>query len=243
MKFYPADWRSDPKLRMCSAGARGIWIDLMTIMHEADPYGHLVINGVNPTNKQLAGLLGETPGQVKKWLAELEQAAVFSRTDDGVIYSRRMVRDNQRSEQGREHGKGGGNPQLTGKDNRQRQGGIRDGVNPPDNPPANGRDNASRARVPDARGQRVESREDSAPNGAAHPGGDPDAELYQRARQVIGPKHAGAVVSKLKTHFGGSIPRARAAVEQASEKARPKDWLMGIVNKREEREDAGSPFI
>jgi hypothetical protein len=60
---------------------------------------------------------------------------------------------------------------------------------------------------------------------------------------VIGSKHAGAVVSKLKTHFGGSIPRARAAVEQASEKARPKDWLMGIVNKREEREDAGSPFI
>jgi uncharacterized protein YdaU (DUF1376 family) len=83
----------------------------------------------------------------------------------------------------------------------------------------------------------------SAPNGAAHPGGDPDADLYQRARQVIGPKHAGAVVSKLKTHFGGSIPRARAAVEQASEKARPKDWLMGIVNKRDEREDAGSPFI
>jgi hypothetical protein len=242
MKFYPADWRSDPKLRMCSAAARGIWIDLMTLMHEADSYGYLLINGVNPSTKQLASLLGETPGQLRKWLTELDEAAVFSRTEDGVIYSRRMVRDNQRSEQGREHGKAGGNPQLRGQDNPQRDDGIREGVNPPDNPPHKGGDKASRARVPDARGQRLES-SSSAPNGAADQGGDPDADLYRRARQVLGQKQAGAIVSQLKRHYGGSIPKARAKIEEASEKARPRDWLMGIVNKREEREDAGSPFI
>jgi hypothetical protein len=130
---------------------------------------------------------------------------------------------------------------------RHASGGASDGANGHADAGANAgadaqRTHSGRSATTDNRLQISESNS-SAPNGAAHPGGDPDADLYQRARQVIGSKHAGAVVSKLKTHFGGSIPRARAAVEQASEKARPKDWLMGIVNKREEREDAGSPFI
>lgn len=90
---------------------------------------------------------------------------------------------------------------------------------------------------------RLQTTDSSVPNGTARSDPDPDAELYHRARQILGQKHAGAIVTKLKTHYGGSIPRARAAVEQASEKARPRDWLMGIVNKRQEREDAGSPFI
>ena len=34
MKWYPADWRSDPGLRMCSFAARGLWADLLALMHE-----------------------------------------------------------------------------------------------------------------------------------------------------------------------------------------------------------------
>lgn len=124
---------------------------------------------------------------------------------------------------------------------RHASGGASEGANGHANAGANAGADAQRTQCHNR--QQISESSSSAPNGAAHQAGDPDADLFRRAREVIGPKHAGAVVTKLKTHFGGSIPRARAAVEQASEKARPKDWLMGIVNKRDEREDVGSPFI
>jgi hypothetical protein len=50
MKFYPADWRSDPMLRLCSLAARGLWAEMICLMHEAEPYGSLLVNG-NPQVK------------------------------------------------------------------------------------------------------------------------------------------------------------------------------------------------
>lgn len=40
-QFYPADWRNNAKLRRCSWGARGVWIELMGLMHDSDHYGVL----------------------------------------------------------------------------------------------------------------------------------------------------------------------------------------------------------
>jgi hypothetical protein len=124
MKFYPADWRADPRLRMCSLAARGLWIELCSLMHEAERYGHLVVAGVVPSPRQIASLVGVR--DVRAELEELEAAGVFSKTEDGTIYSRRMVRDNAKALADEENGKGGGNPKLRGQDNG--------GVNPPTNP-------------------------------------------------------------------------------------------------------------
>lgn len=101
MKFWPADWQSDASLRMSGLAARGLWIECIAIMHTADPYGHLLINGKQPTAKQLASIVGSNEREVTKLLTELGDAGVFSRTEEGVIFSRRMVRDNERSEGGR----------------------------------------------------------------------------------------------------------------------------------------------
>ncbi len=60
---------------------------------------------------------------LKKLLAELREFGVFSETDAGVIYSRRMVKDNAASEAGRESGKNGGNPTLKTKKNDTDNGG------------------------------------------------------------------------------------------------------------------------
>lgn len=38
-QFYPADWRSNAKLRRCSDGARGAWVDIICVLHDADEYG------------------------------------------------------------------------------------------------------------------------------------------------------------------------------------------------------------
>lgn len=96
--FYPSDWRSDTELRVCSIAARGLWIDMLALMHAGEPYGHLTVDGATVSDSQLARLVGESPSLIKRLLKELEAHGVFSRTEQGVIYSRRMVIDEQKRE-------------------------------------------------------------------------------------------------------------------------------------------------
>jgi hypothetical protein len=102
-KFWWQDWKNDDALLGCSLAARGLWMAMLCIAHDADPCGHVLINGSPPSPRDLAMRLGNTTTkEVAKLLAELEQAKVFSRADDGTIYSRRMVKDAALSEGGRE---------------------------------------------------------------------------------------------------------------------------------------------
>ena len=105
IKFYPSDWRADQALRVCSIGARGLWLEMLCVMHEADPYGHLVVNGGPVTEAQLAMLTGVAQVELDALLTELETAGVFSRTRAGVIYSRRLTRDERRSKDGKKAAK------------------------------------------------------------------------------------------------------------------------------------------
>lgn len=127
LKFYPLDWRGDPKLRMCSMASRGLWVELLALMHEATPYGHLLISGKSPTDTQIAVLAGAPLDQVTALLGELESQGVFSRTRDGVIYSRRMIRDEKKSAMARKNGGKGGNPSLSNDKGKSPE------VNPTDN--------------------------------------------------------------------------------------------------------------
>jgi hypothetical protein len=128
IKWYPADWRADPRLRMCSLAARGLWIEMLGYMHEGEPYGRFVINGRTPQPREIAALVGAPIKVVEKALEELRENGVFSVDDDGLAYSRRMVRDKARAEADRANGKGGGNPKLRARDNPD----DAKGVNPPD---------------------------------------------------------------------------------------------------------------
>ena len=125
IKWYPSDWRADPRLRMCSLAARGLWIELIGYMHEGEPYGYLTINDIAPSIEDIAALVGRPLVEVRKAMAELELRQVYS-TDalQGTPYSRRMVRDKAKAEQDRRNGKGGGNPKLRES--------VKGGVNPPD---------------------------------------------------------------------------------------------------------------
>lgn len=97
MKFYPSDWRADASLRMCSPAARLLWLEMLCLMHEADPRGHLLVKGRRPTDAQLGMLSGITDGSVPVLLAELRDAEVFDEIG-GVIISRKMVRDTKVSQ-------------------------------------------------------------------------------------------------------------------------------------------------
>jgi hypothetical protein len=159
MKFFPSDWRADQALRVCSLSARGLWIEMLCVMHNAAPYGHLLINGSPVSDTQLAMLAGTSPDQIPALVGELETAGVFSRTGKGVIYSRRMTRDEKKAALARKHGQKGGNPSLC-KDK-----GNPPPDNPDHNPHVNGRDKAQK---PEAR----KKPPNSPPSGGGGGGGD-----------------------------------------------------------------------
>ena len=112
--FYPGDWLSDEKLRACSYSARGLWIDMLSLMHKNDRRGYLQLNGKPVTAAQLARMTGGATDEVTHLLAELFNAGVASATDDGLIYSRRITRDEHIRQIRREAGAKGGNPKLKG---------------------------------------------------------------------------------------------------------------------------------
>lgn len=132
LKFFTSDWRSDPRLRMCSPAARGLWIELICLMHEAMPYGHLRVHGQPPNEAQLASLTGIREAELPDLIAELELHGVFSRTREGVIYSRKLVRMAAKSAKARKNGKAGGNPSLRKETEKPPSLNLQD--KPPDKP-------------------------------------------------------------------------------------------------------------
>ncbi len=112
LKFYVSDWRADPRLKMCSAAARGTWIEMICLMHEASPYGHLLVHGQIPNEAQLASLTGIPAAELSENIAELERMGVCGLTREGVIYSRKLVRMEAKGAKARKSGKKGGNPSL-----------------------------------------------------------------------------------------------------------------------------------
>jgi hypothetical protein len=101
MKFYPRDWRGDQALRKVSLAARGLWIDMLTLMYEATPYGHLIIGDQPVSDADLARLAGSTVEEIQALLVEILSARVARRTRGGVIYSKRMIADDTKAKAGR----------------------------------------------------------------------------------------------------------------------------------------------
>jgi hypothetical protein len=105
-QFYPADWLAETGLRMCSLGARGLWMECLCIAFNSPERGVLrKQNASSVESKDLARMVGASEDEIEALLLELEAAGVFSRAPDGAIYSRRMIRDEkfraQRAEAGR----------------------------------------------------------------------------------------------------------------------------------------------
>lgn len=111
-QFYPGDWLNDAALRMCSVGARGLWIDMICLMHQGSEYGYLKVNHIPILPPNLARIVGATIIEVEGWLEELELVGVFMRDEHGCIFSKRMVRDEEVRAARAAGGVFGGNPAL-----------------------------------------------------------------------------------------------------------------------------------
>lgn len=100
MKFYPRDWRGDQALRAVSLTARGLWIECLCLMHEAEPRGHLLLNGKKVAVDTLARMVGASSDEVSAAMLELQSAGVFTLAKNGVVTSRRMIQDEKAAKEG-----------------------------------------------------------------------------------------------------------------------------------------------
>jgi len=93
-KFHSVDYQEDIGLRRCSLAARGLWVEMMCIIDRySEPYGFMK-DAAGPFDDQFIANKSMCPvADVRKLCKELEQCHVFSRDNDSIIYSRRMVRD------------------------------------------------------------------------------------------------------------------------------------------------------
>ena len=130
MKWEPGAWRQNAMLRLCSIEARGLWIEMICLMHEGQPYGYLTFQnksdvkaplkdtlrgGVygNPISMEQLALLTTVPiAKVLLCIAELEANGVFNRDENGTIYCRKMVSDLNYSTRQSYYGKLGGRPAV-----------------------------------------------------------------------------------------------------------------------------------
>lgn len=95
MQLFPADWIGD-EVAGCSWAAQGLWLRMMFIMHQSPEYGRLTLNGKPMPADMVARKCGGGMLEYQAALAELMDAGVPSIGADGVMYSRRMVRDEAR---------------------------------------------------------------------------------------------------------------------------------------------------
>ncbi len=92
-------------------------MDMICLMHQGKPYGHLKVGSKVIDDMTLSRMVGCPLDKVQEMLEELEKSEVFSRKNDGTIYSRRMVKDDEIRRKRSKAGKLGGNPLLKQKVN------------------------------------------------------------------------------------------------------------------------------
>jgi hypothetical protein len=99
MPFYTKDWLSDPALSICHPATRGVWMDLLSVMHELGRVGELT-----GTPEQLASWGRCSPAQLAHTLTDLKTskaADVTERNGMVTVVNRRMKREYKEREASR----------------------------------------------------------------------------------------------------------------------------------------------
>jgi hypothetical protein len=113
MPWYVGDWLKCPEVRALPPDYRGLWFDLICYMWESTERGVMIKpNGQPYSDNDIIRMVGLDNQNTGIWLTSLLDNGVCDRRDDGAIYSKRMVRDEEIRKIRREVGLKGGNPKL-----------------------------------------------------------------------------------------------------------------------------------
>jgi hypothetical protein len=111
-QFYPGDWRRDPGVNALNRHDRSVWFDILCIMHESEERGVLLLAGKPMPEEALGRLLSVDVESLRQSLSTIAAYGVSSTREDGALFCRRMVRDEEKRQIQAEDGKRGGNPAL-----------------------------------------------------------------------------------------------------------------------------------
>lgn len=117
-RVFPGDYAKDLNLRTCSRPARSVWFEMMNLMHDSEERGVLVLCGKPLTDEEIAVAVGGNLSETLNCIHELLDKGVFSRRKNGAIYSRRMVREEERRKVNQRNGSLGGNPKLVNQSDK-----------------------------------------------------------------------------------------------------------------------------
>lgn len=94
IQFYPGDWRKDMGVQSLSFHDRGVWFELLCLMHDSEIRGKLILGGRPMGRESMARLLGIPVDELAATMETLLETGVASRDEEtGAIMCRRMVRD------------------------------------------------------------------------------------------------------------------------------------------------------
>lgn len=93
IQFYIGDWRRDVGVQSLSYHYRGIWLELLMLMHCSEQRGRLVLNGKPMQDDSVSRLLGLSSQEGANAIQVLLESAVASRDSAGALICRRMVRE------------------------------------------------------------------------------------------------------------------------------------------------------
>ena len=135
-QFYPGDWRKDPGIQGLDYETRGIWLEILLLMHESEYRGKLLLNGQPMPVEALARNLGLEVREVEQAVSKLEAYGVSSiDPETGALINRRMVREEAMRQAKVEAGRKGGQKSRPPNNPTEPK---QDGSTPPSRTEANG---------------------------------------------------------------------------------------------------------
>lgn len=105
LQFYVGDWKRDNSVQSCSIAARGLWFEMILMMHESPHRGYLMLTESTPMHDEhIARIAGVEQAVVTTLIEELSSKGVFDfeklQVAEGktisVIKNRRMVADEEK---------------------------------------------------------------------------------------------------------------------------------------------------
>lgn len=110
MQFCVGDWFKDPGIQLLDATERGIWLHMLFLMWDSN--GRLSINGKPYPLEGIAAQLRVSSSVIISCVGKLLDYGIAEIDNNGVLSSRRLIRDLEVRRIASENGRKGGNPKL-----------------------------------------------------------------------------------------------------------------------------------
>lgn len=211
---------TDPKLQLLPAELFRTWFNLMCI---ASRHG-----GELPSLEHIAYTLQMKPEKAALALTKLHKAELLDKTETGFTphnwHGRQYKsdRDDTAAKRAKKYrdARRDGNASVTRCVTRDGHTGVTRDVTQTSRPPETETETEAETETDS---EAIASGADAPPDPAIA-----EREFFARGKQILG-KSAGGQLAKLKTAKGGNVALARAALETASTKQNPAEYIAGVI--------------